>query len=109
MEQTQTTVSVTDMVRKIAEYDGWEDDWPLLDYYNTSMDWLHPVAVRVYQELTKSEDTELKNGANPEKWDSIMLCIHAIKDALLQPISTGKLLKAVYNGICLLEKYNTPE
>ena len=130
--QTTTTPTLTDMVRKIAEYDGWKQSSKFKDmlilhergisqtlnrvmqWYRDDLNYLHPVAVRVYEELKclfeqLNMEYQQKGGLIASKyeiWSRSMYWLNHFPKKLLKPFPdpSNSLLTAVYNGIMLIER-----
>ena len=111
---TTTTPTLTDMVRKIAKYDGWKHsekrkdvmyvpdqrisqtvNWVII-HYRDDLNYIHPVAVRVMDELMQDDTPRVKE---------VSRAYILIQRALCKPFPdpSNALLTAVYNGIMLIE------
>jgi hypothetical protein len=124
---------MNDKLKIIAEYDGWVDSGRKhisLDYgniytkkgkytkrremffsefpYLTSLDWLHPVAIKVMGELEEARRKEISLDTKPV-YDIISTYIDMIKQSCTQPPINGeytKLFDAVADGIDYLNSKN---
>ena len=102
---------MTDKIKTMAEYDGYEidetDKWDIvgLDNYLTDLNTLHPVAMRVLDELRNEFN---KNSGNGEIETKLMQGGFSIKlSCCTKPNESGQyiaLVDAVYKGITLLNE-----
>jgi hypothetical protein len=117
---------MNDKLKIIAEYDGWEYDNQVKGYcranlalffskedevhekYITSLDFLHPVAMKVLGELEEARRKEISLDTKPV-YDIISTYIDMIKQSCAQPPINGEysdLFNATVEGIIYLQNHS---